>query len=94
MAYSENIGMAEDWRSFYANGYQAGPDAWNALSSKARYGLSWGELMRTHQYSGIVAAPMYDDQGHRVGCVVIDAPLSIADMSSLEMQVILRDTAA
>ncbi|MEV8504463.1 hypothetical protein AB0368_06475 [Actinoplanes sp. NPDC051475] len=92
--------LPTDWEAFYAAANSAGRSAWRAQGEwyhrifprwGKEYRISWGELQLTAEYKGIVAKPIFASGGKKVGCVVIDAPLSATDLAKPEMEAILRD---
>ena len=93
---------AENWEAYFQNANSAGRSTWNHHAKWYQlpfpawgrpFGLSWGELQLTADYKGIVAKPIFASGGKLVGCVVVDAPLSVQDLTGAAMQDILRDVA-
>lgn len=92
--FTEQTIIAAEWKDFVESAVSHGKQAWDRLDSSARYGLSWGELMRAERPDGIVALPIFDERGRPVGCATITGPLKLVDMTSLNMKRILNDLAA
>jgi hypothetical protein len=96
VSWDKDCIVAVDWQSFYKTHNGAGKAAWKKLSVEDRYGLTWGEFQLTADYNVIVASPIYCQRGRsgqRMGCVVIDAPLTLAQANDPGMAQILRDVA-
>ncbi|MGH3566542.1 MAG: hypothetical protein ACRDRH_11025 [Pseudonocardia sp.] len=93
IAYEKRDIVTIDWRALFQAAAAAGPDAWRAAAVDSRFGLTWGELMRTQNYTGLAGCPVFDSGGKLIGAVTIDAPLSMADLNSDPMKQILRDLA-
>ncbi|MEV6305193.1 hypothetical protein AB0M02_37675 [Actinoplanes sp. NPDC051861] len=93
MAVKQRQGRTVHWTTTFDDALRLGERAWTALPADERFGLSWGELIRTENYAGITAFPIYDRGGRLTGCVCIDAPLTEAELGDPSVQKILRDLA-
>jgi hypothetical protein len=47
--------------------------AWfTSMLPEDRYGMTIGEVLKTHRYKAVLASPLNDDDGTFIGCVAID----------------------
>lgn len=88
-AFERRTVVAIDWAAVFSAAELAGASSWDSATVGARFGLSWGELMRTRAYGCIAACPVFDRGGRIVGVVAIDAPLSSAELGSQDLRSIL-----
>ncbi|GAB3745153.1 hypothetical protein GCM10027598_81160 [Amycolatopsis oliviviridis] len=89
-AYQQQDLLSVDWESYFKSAESAGPTAWQARTELDRFGLSWGELMRTKALVGVTACPVYGENGDLIGVVCADAP---TDLSSQQVGATMRDIA-
>ncbi|GAB2851417.1 hypothetical protein [Lentzea nigeriaca] len=89
-AYEQEDLLAVDWESYFKSAESGGPNSWRARSDLDRFGLSWGELMRTKALVGVAACPVWSEGGKLTGVVCVEAP---ADLSAAGVGAIIRDIA-
>ncbi|MGX7827850.1 hypothetical protein ACTG9Q_22460 [Actinokineospora sp. 24-640] len=92
-SFNEQVLLAEEWRDFVQRAITLNPAGWDRLDERDRYGLNWGELMRSERPLGLVANPVFDPQGKPSGCVVVSGPMKLTELSGHEMRQILSDAA-
>jgi hypothetical protein len=90
-SYVDEDVVCEDWQKFFKESMALGRDAWLGRTEKERYGLTWGELMRTGQLVWIAACPVYSEAGKAIGVVAVDAPM---DLSVAAVEPVLREVGA
>ncbi|MDX3192075.1 hypothetical protein PV458_27005 [Streptomyces sp. MN03-5084-2B] len=77
-AYQQQVLLSEDWESYFKLAESAGPAAWRARSELERYGLTWGQLMRTKALVSITACPVFGEDGTLNGVVCAEAPANLS----------------
>jgi hypothetical protein len=90
-SFSTGEEICRDWETYFKESMSRGRTEWNALDDSERYGLSWGQLMRTEQLSWISAFPVFRPNGRTIGVVAVDAPV---DLSTTTVSRVLRDVGA
>jgi hypothetical protein len=94
VAFVERDIVALEWRDFARAATIKGPQAWERLASRDRFGLSWGQLRRSPPEAGMVASPTYDAGGRPEGCILVCSPLRLSTLRSDAMRQILDQCAA
>lgn len=89
-AYQQQDLLSVDWESYFKSAESGGPAAWLARGDLDRFGLSWGELMRTKALVGIAACPVFSENGELIGVVCVEAP---TDLSTQRIGETMRDIA-
>jgi len=64
------VDLTKDWGD---PAQEMSEDEWHALPAERRYGLTYPEYQRVHNYGAIVASPLIVDDVFK-GCVSVDAP--------------------
>jgi hypothetical protein len=90
-SFSSEELVCKDWEGFFKEAMSSGRSMWDDRPPVERYGLTWGELVRTESHTWIAAFPIFCPRGKSIGTVVVDAP---ADLSNPVVARILRDAAA
>jgi hypothetical protein len=85
--------IAVEWRSFVLAATAQGLAKWRERDPDSRYGLTWGQLRRSHQPEGVVASPTFDVRGKPDGCILLTGPLKEHDLCGDEMRRTLDDLA-
>lgn len=80
--------ISRDWGEFFKSSVAAGREAWLERAATERYGLSWGELMRTEHLTWVSATPVFSPDGRSIGVVSVDAPV---DLSTDAVAQVLRE---
>lgn len=99
VATYEQVVVAERWNDFVqvmhtpTPLWAATPAAWDAKPHRERYGLSWGELMASERYDGVVAMPTFNEKGNVDGCVLMSAPLLQVQLVSAPVRDALAELA-
>jgi hypothetical protein len=89
--FSNEESICLDWQSYFKEAAARGKTTWSSLQYDERYGLTWGELMRTEQIEWVAAFPVFAPSGKAIGVVAIDAP---TDLSIPAIEPVLRDVGA
>jgi hypothetical protein len=93
VAVSDELITFKEWETFARSAVSAGRGAWEDLDRRSRFGLEWGDLMRSERPKGIISCPTFDTNGKVEGCVTLTGPLHTFELMDSAMQTIVSDLA-
>ncbi|QFZ18468.1 hypothetical protein [Saccharothrix syringae] len=91
VACKRSEGVCSNWEDYVKVSIAMGRQRWERQDKEARFGLTWGELLRTESLTWVSAFPVYSRTAKLVGVVAVDAP---TDLSGADVSRVIRDLAA
>ncbi|WP_425900126.1 hypothetical protein [Micromonospora arida] len=91
IAFDEQVCVIEEWRQFARAATRQGREPWEKRSKRDRYGLNWGQLRRSPQPEGVLAAPTFSHDGQPNGCILVSGRIKLSDLEGDDMADVVND---